>query len=326
MKELRIAGNAILTSKRIIVAGHINPDGDCIGSLLALGQGLRQLGKIVTMVSPGGVPMRYRGLPGANEIVRRITDSAPDLAIAVDCSARELLGSAVGIFEKSKSILEIDHHDIRSSFGDVQFIEPRAASVGEMVYEILTYLDAEITKEIAENIFTSIVVETSSFSLPNIRPLTFEICAQLLKRGVDFPKLSEMVYWSKPRKVSVLIGFCLSKCRFLHNGKIAVSMLRKKDLKKLQARYEDADSVAGELLTVKGVAIVLFFRESSKGYLRVSLRSKYGADVASLAQSYGGGGHFDAAGCRLANTAKMKHRLIDGALMLLKKNYKRMAI
>lgn len=311
IKGLKKAAEKILSVENIVIACHVNPDGDAIGSLLSLGLGLKQLGRRIEMISPDGIPEIYRRLPGAKHI-KKETSQVPELAIAVDCGNKKLLGRSFKTFKKAKCILEIDHHEIREVFGDIQMVESDFASVGELVYLLLEKLKVHITKDIALNILTSIIVETNSFRLPNIRPLTFEVCACLLKTGVDFHELSEMVYWSKTKEAALILGICLSRCKYLKDGKIVWSVLKKEDLANTGGNSEDADSVISEMLSVKNVIIAVFFREEGD-VLRVGLRSKGKLNVASIARKYGGGGHFDSAGCFIPNSRRAINKILKDA-------------
>lgn len=298
MKGIEKIVKTIAKSKDIVIAGHVNPDGDSIGSILSLGLGLEQLGKRVHIISQDGVPKRYRSLPGA-ERIKKHAPVTPDLAISVDCGDRELLGDIFEVFRKADTILEIDHHEFRRPFGDMRLIDNKAAAVGELVYLLLKFLKVNVTKEIAQNILTSIIVETNSFKLPNVRDLTFFICADLMKSGVDFYELSDTVFWSKTKESALLLGTCLSRCKFLSNRAIAWSIVRDEDFKRVGGSDEDVDPVTDELRSIKDVKIAILFRERNNGLLRVSLRSKDGINVASIAERYNGGGHFDAAGCKI---------------------------
>ena len=309
MKNLTLAKNKILKAKTIVIAGHINPDGDSIGSLLSLGCGLKKLHKRVYMISCDGVPKRYRFLPGADRVLKKITIK-PDLGIAVDCGSNEILGDNFKSLEKAKEILVIDHHEFRRPFGDVRLVDPNAASVGEIVYKLLRHMGVNVTKDIAENILTSIIVETNSFKLPNVRPETFSICSKLVDKGMDYYKLVDNVYWSKNRASVLLTGICLSRCKFLLNNKIAWSVVRHKDFDRAGGKDEDVDAVADEIRSIKGVKIVVLFRENSGNKLRVSLRSKDKINVASVAEAFGGGGHYDIAGCSIPNNSKSIRKLL----------------
>ena len=300
-----------------MIAGHLNPDGDSIGSLLALGLGLAGMGKDVHMVSKDGVPRVYRKLPGAAKVKRAVKE-VPDMAITVDCNTAAMVGEPFAIMKKAKYILEIDHHEFRKPFGNISFVDTKAAAVGELVYRLLISLGVKITRDIAQNILTSIIVETNSFRLPAVRPLTFSLCARLLKTGVDFSRLSDLIYWSKTRQSAMLSGLCMSRLKFAENEKIAWSMVTRKDFSGAKAKDEDVDTVANDILSIEGVKVAVFFREKSASLLRVSIRSKGGINVAAVASLYGGGGHFDSAGCYIANNKRAR----EGLLKVLKEKLK----
>ncbi len=300
MKNIQQIKKKIRAAGTIIVAGHRNPDGDSIGSILSLGLGIEQLGKRVIMVSADGVPQRYRHLPGAHRIVTHTSVTA-DVAVTVDCGAAEMLGDALEAINRASCIIEVDHHEFRRPFGTLDLIDYAAAAVGELVYLLLRELDVTVTKAIAENILTSIIVETNSFRLPNIRALTFDICAKLIRKGVNFYDLVDKVFWSKSRSSALLTGVCLSRCVFLKRGRIVWSIVRQEDFDAVGGKDEDVDPVVHEMRSITGVDVAILFREKSAQTIRVSLRSKDAINIASVAEAYGGGGHFDAAGCSIQN-------------------------
>jgi len=314
---LKKAAAAILQAESIVISCHVNPDGDCIGSMLALGRGLKNIGKKVFLLSQDGVPERYRSLPGAGE-VRRRGDEKVDLAIAVDCNDRHMLGKSFEAFERAKKILEIDHHEFRVPFGDIALIDTKAGAVGEIIFGLMKELKISFNQDIAQNILTSIIVETNSFSLPNVRVFTFKICAELLDTNLDFVKLTEMVYWMKTREQVLLSGICLSGGKFLKGRRIVWSEVKGSDFRKVGGKDEDVDAVADEMRKIKEVRIVVLFRQREKGLLRISLRSKGRINVAGLAQLFGGGGHYDVAGCTIADKAELRRKVIKEAEKLLK--------
>lgn len=309
MKGLGRAVSAIKRTKHIAISGHTNPDGDSIGSMLALGLGLQQLGKRVHMISHDGVPSHYRMLPGANRIIPSLRESV-DLAIAVDCGSKEMLGKTFPSFAGAADILEIDHHDFRRPFGSIIMVDRDAASVGEIIFTLLNKLGVDITKPIAQNLLTSIIVETNSFRLPNTRPFTFEVCTDLIRRGVNFYKLVNTVFWSKRRSAALLSGICLSRCRFMKGGRLAWSIVGKSDFRSARGKSEDVDPVPDDMRAIDGVRIAVLFREIDSGMLRVSLRSKGRINVAEAAEYYNGGGHFDVAGCNIKNDPDAVHEFL----------------
>ncbi len=316
MNDLGLIKRKIIAAKDIAVSGHINPDGDSIGSLLSLGLGIKSLNKRVHMLSVDGIPNRYTGLPGAKRIVKTITKPV-DLAIAVDCSNKETLGKTFEVFKKAKDILEIDHHEFRRPFGNIKFIDHKAAAVGELIYRLLKKLNAKITNDVAQNLLTSIVVETDSFRLPSVTPFTFELSARLMQNGVDFYSLVDTVFWSRSKSSAILTGICLARCKFIKNNEIVWSIIRQQDFHRASGRDEDVDAVADEMRSIKDVKIAVLLREKKKGQLRVSLRSKEKINIAQIAEYYGGGGHFDVAGCTIADNPRTIRQLLSMAEGLL---------
>lgn len=308
--RLKAIKKGILKARTVAISGHMNPDGDSIGSMLALGLALMGMGKKVYMLCQDEIPENYRSLPGADLITKKLIKGV-DLAIAVDCSVIDLLGKNIPVFKAAKSILEIDHHTYRRAFGDMQLIDHKAAAVGEMVYFILRDLKIKITPGIAENILTSIIVETNLFKLANVRQYTFEVCAELLTDGVNFSRLAEKVYGPKTRQTMMLLAISVLKAKFLKNNRIMWAVIEKKDLKKVGAKDYEADSIANEMRSIKGVKIAVLFREKDPKTLRVSLRSEGDIDVGRIARNYEGGGHFDIAGCFIPNDKQYMKKILS---------------
>ncbi|MBI4432652.1 MAG: bifunctional oligoribonuclease/PAP phosphatase NrnA [Candidatus Omnitrophica bacterium] len=301
---------AIRKADRILIAGHINPDGDTLGCLLALGLALLRMDKKITLICQDGVPTRFQYLPGSELVVSETRERA-DLAIAVDCGSEGRLGKRVrGIFFKAKTTIQVDHHDFGEAFGEIQVLEDEASAVGEIVYEIIRALGVEITPPIAICLLTSIIIDTGAFRFSNIRAKTFDICARLVRTGVDLQHLIEESYWKKSPAAVRLSSYCLYRSVFSKNGHIAWTIIRQKDLKQFEAQLSDADSVADDLRLVEGVKIAVVFREVGDGHLRVSLRSKHGINIANVAKLFDGGGHHNSAGCILKN-AKEKKKLLS---------------
>jgi len=306
---LKKACGYIRRARRIVISGHVNPDGDAIGSMLALGAGLARLGKRPRFLCQGDVPLQYRDLPGARRIVRSIAGPF-DLAIAVDCSAPELLGDHAAVFERAGAVIVLDHHEYRRPFGDCAIIDHRAAAVGELVYLLLRALGVRMTRPIGANILTSIIVETNLFKISTIRPLTFTVCAEALASGVDFARLSAEVYGRRKRETALLAAAVMLRARTLNRGRVIWSLLRKTDLARSGGQEYDADPIAEEMRSIDGVRAAVLFRESDRRTLRVSLRSNAGIDVGAVAHRYGGGGHADIAGCYLPHDPEAMEDLL----------------
>jgi phosphoesterase RecJ-like protein len=317
-KNFKNAKKEILAAKSIAIFSHINPDGDTIGSMLALGTALKSLGKKISMLNADMIPKVYQALPGAKLIRKNLKNRNIDLAIAVDCGKDSLLGNNLADFKKAKKSIAIDHHKIRHKFAQISLVDAKAAAAGEIIYHILNNLNINFTKDISENILTSIIVETNSFRLPSTKSKTFAICAELLKTGVNFTKISETVYWSKSKQAMLLWSLCAKRMNFLKNDKIVWSIVRKRDFKKFKASDEDVDPFPNEMLSIKKVQIAIFFREKDNNQLRVSLRSKGKANVALLASCFEGGGHFDIAGFYISNSNQSIKKVIREAKKIIK--------
>ena len=308
-ENLKKAAAVIRKADTILIASHINPDGDTIGCLLALGLALLHMGKKITMACQDGVPSRFQFLPGSELITSTATDKA-DVAIAVDCGSSRQLGSLRAAFFRARVTVQIDHHDFGESFGKIQVLENEASAVGEIVYELIRALKIDISPAIAACLLTSIIIDTGSFRFSNIRAKTFDICGKLIKRGVDLPSLIEESYWIRSRSMSKLLSYCLLHAEFSKDGSVASSVVRQKDIRRFGAKLSDADSVADELRCIEGVKITAVFREIERRRFRVSLRSKHGINVAEVAKKFGGGGHHNAAGCSIRSWGYDKERFL----------------
>ncbi len=321
-EDLKSTARVIREGRHIILACHLNPDGDAIGSLLGLGFGLAKMGKRIVMLCPDRIPMRYIDLPGARLIKQNFNKQA-DLAVSVDCASINQLSRLEAAFSKTKRIVEIDHHSYRTRFGDVQLVNKNACSVGEIVLLLLEELGVPLDRKIAECLLTSIIVETSSFSRPDVNIYTFEICAKLMEAGANFRKIAEKFYWQKRLAAVQLTGLALARVRTIAKNKLAWSIITNKDFEHFHGHQEDVDSVADDMMAVADTKITILFREIEGNMLRVSIRSKEGIDVGYLASTYGGGGHPDVAGCRIHNNKKTIEKFVIQAAQLI---YKKMRI
>lgn len=311
--------NVIRKAKTIVVACHINPDGDALGAMLALGLGLEQKGKQVFYISPDGIPAHYKNLPGAGRVQKKLPAHARrvDLAVAVDCSYPHMLGKAYEIFQHARATIDMDHHTVRESFGDISLVDVQAAAMGEVVYPVLQALGVKLTEGIAEDLLVSIIVETNSFRLPGVRPQTFLICARLVKSPVDFSRITNLVYWSRRKESTILSGIAMARCRFLCHGALAWCWIGLADFRRVGGRDEDVDTVADDMRSIRDVRIAVFFREETRRRVRVSLRSKKGLDVGRVAKVFGGGGHYDVAGCFIKNTPSARRQVLKECQTLL---------
>lgn len=317
-KKLKLTAEMVRKSRKIILACHMHPDGDAIGSMLGLGLGLAKINKNVVMLCPDRIPERYLSLPGARRVRQRYHDVA-DLGISVDCGSIVQLSRLKNAFEQSKRIVEIDHHAYRSQFGDIQLIDGKACSVSEIIYLLLKELGVKLDKKIGECLMISTLVETWSFSRPDVQAATFHFCHELMHLGVNFASVSERYYWTKRISAVRLTGLCFTRIRTKARGRLAWTILYQEDFEHFKGKQEDVDAVADEMMLIADVEVTIVFREIEDNMLRVSLRSKHDINVGPLATLYGGGGHRDVAGCRIHNNERTVQKFINQASRLIYK-------
>lgn len=306
---MKLAAARIAAADTVLIASHVNPDGDTVGCLLALGLGLLHSGKRVIMLSPDGVPPRFHFLPGADLVLTEYK-GRPDLAIAVDCGSMKQLGPSAHFFQSAKMTIQIDHHDFGEPFCKIMVVDTEAAAVGEIVYDFLKQLHIKITPAIATCLLTSIIVDTGSFRFSNVRSRTLRIAAGLLETGVDMKYLIEEAYWKRSLATARLEAASVRNMRSEMNGAVVWAIVRQSDFRRQNGLMGDADGAADALRSIEGVKIAALIRETGKGTYRVSLRSGMGVNVAKVAQSFGGGGHHNAAGCLIRATQKSRESLI----------------
>jgi phosphoesterase RecJ-like protein len=294
-----------------MITSHIRPDGDGLGSGLALYWMLRSLGKDATVLLRDRVPPSYTVLPGSDMVVvaQDVTEDY-EAAFIIECSdvMRPGLPSL-----KDQFVVNIDHHSTTTPFGNVNWIDPTAAAVGEMIYNLCKALGVQVTKEIAECIYTALLTDTGSFHFSNTTERTLKIASELVRLGVEPARISQALFYSYPFSKIKLLGLVLSSIERDETGRIAWVTMDRETMYESDASEEDSDGIVNHALSVGEVDAVAFFKELSPGVYRVSLRSKGKNNVAKVAETFGGGGHRNAAGCRVEGDFEdVKRRVIDG--------------
>lgn len=300
-------------AQRIAVLSHVRPDGDALGSQLALGISLRQLGKDVALWNEDGMLEKYSFMPCAELLVRPPTEPQEfDLGVALDTAVQNRMGRAFDTV-RAKTWINIDHHPTNPRYGDLNYIEPTAPATGQILYELLATEDLPMNPEIAENLFVAISTDTGSFQYPNTTARTFAIGAELVQCGVDVGRVSQLLYESYPRRRVELLRELLGTMRFAGDGRVASFSLPLSVARDLGVKAEDNEGLIDHLRAIEGVIVAIFFEELLEEKVRVSMRSKSDAvDVAAIAQRFGGGGHKLAAGARVRGTlAEVEQRLMQ---------------
>jgi bifunctional oligoribonuclease and PAP phosphatase NrnA len=295
---------------RFAITSHIRPDGDSLGSSLALCWILRSLKKDAEVIMCDDVPHAYSKLPGSED-VKVVPDVAKDYdaVFVIECSDVSRPGLP-GL--KDRFVVNIDHHSTTELFGSVNWIDSTAAAVGEMIYNLAKAIGARITPELASCVYAALLTDTGSFHFSNTTERTFKIASELVKHGAQPAKLSQAIFYSYPYAKVRLVGEVLSTLERDQSGRIAWIRMSKEAMEATGATEDDSDGIINYPLTVGEVEAVAFFRELSNSTFRISLRSKNRVNVARVAELFGGGGHCNAAGFTVsANYDELSREVID---------------
>lgn len=298
----------IRQQRQFLLTSHARPDGDAIGSLLALAGILRALGKSVEVIMSDPVPVIYQPLPQSETVIHSSqVNGHYEAAILLECDSlqRTRLQGLERYF-----LINIDHHVSGKSFADVNWIDPSACACAEMVFRLGVAAGATITPEIASCLYTAVLTDTGSFSYSNTNAHTFELARQLIERGADPVRLAQNVYFSYPTSKMRLLGAALS--RLHRDGPITWMAVTREDMKQSDALEEDSEGLVNYALGIAGVEVAIFFRETPDHRVRVSLRSKGEVKVSAIAEKFGGGGHECASGFAVDGPlAAAMHRVVQ---------------
>ena len=293
-------------AKRIGISGHIRPDGDCIGSCLALYQYLKKGLPKDTFIKVylENPPAIFEDLCGFAQIDSTYPqEEVFDVFFALDCNA-ERLGEAQNYFKEARKTINIDHHISNTGCGDLNYIMPQIGSASEVLYDLIVAESGEngLDKELAKAIYTGMIHDTGVFQYSNTTPKTMEIGAKLISYGFDFPNLILETFYQRSYLQTQVLGRALMESiRFMDN-KCIVSCIDKKQMDFYGATTQDFDGIVNQLRNIKGVHCAIFMYQTDVLEYKVSMRSDELVDVAKVASCFGGGGHMRAAGCTMNGT------------------------
>jgi len=292
---LATVADAIRARQRFVIASHVRPDGDAVGSQLAMALALERLGKQVRVVSRDAPPAPLQAFPGVSriEIVDAVDDPG-DAVIVMECG--DLARTGIRGLERG-FVVNIDHHPGNTAYGALNWFDVTAAACGELVFDLVRELRVPLTPEIAVHIYVAILTDTGSFHYSGITPHTFEICRQCTEAGIDPPAVARAVFDSNTLGRLELFGAVLSRMQLDPTGRIAILSVDRRLADECDGTYEDTEGLINLPLTVKEILAVVFFKEVGPDEWRVSLRSKHEIDVNAVAKTFGGGGHTNASGC-----------------------------
>lgn len=299
-----------------IIATHINPDGDALGSALALMFALESKGKKVTVFDRDKVPDFYQFLPGQEKIINNLieTDAASKNIILVDCNNLERTGLENFKFRKS---CVIDHHETENNFGDIKWIAPDVAATGILIFHILKQMSVGLSPEIAVNLYTAIVIDTGAFRYANTNADVLRISADLIDAGANPAYVSNNLYemWTDKRFKLLIKVLNTLEIR----NEIALTFVTKQMFEETETSPDDTENFANFPRMMGNIKVSVLLRQLDDETWKISLRSKGDINVAKVAVLFSGGGHKNAAGCKIEGTInEVKDTLVDVLYKILK--------
>jgi phosphoesterase RecJ-like protein len=302
----------IRSRDKFVITSHVRPDGDALGSELALMLVLEAIGKQSVIVNKDPVFDRFRNLPCSERVrVGDQIEGKPAVVFILECGSIERTG-LLGL--EHQFIVNIDHHHSTSEYGTVNWIDENACAVGEMIYKIGRALGVKLTADIATNIYTAVVTDTGSFQFASTTAETFRMAADLAEHGADVAGIARHVFYSNPITKVNSMTVMLNRMKMACGGRLVWTAVTRDDMTRYNCFEEDVEGLVNFPLTINGVDVAVFFRELENGSFRVSLRSKNSIDVSEIAGAFGGGGHRNASGCTMAGPLESAKNLLVGQI------------
>ena len=311
LRSMNAVFSRLLQADRILVCGHIMPDGDCISSLLSLSIGLERIGKSVVPVVDWKIPTVFEGLPWV-ERIEGFSTSLPefDLLVVLDSSSPDRIGRFEKLLSKISSVL-IDHHATNTYFADTCWVDPSFSSTAHMVFRLLKLMEVPYDRDLALINYLGIATDTGFFRYSNVDSSVFETAAELVRLGADPCLVATRILENRRIEEFFLERDAIDNLKMLADGKFAYSFLDTKDFEKYALEEDDFAGFVGQLRSISSVEVALFASEYQKGEAHVSLRSKSYFDVSEVAVAFGGGGHPKASGFTLRYDGILKEALQD---------------
>jgi bifunctional oligoribonuclease and PAP phosphatase NrnA len=309
--------------KTFCIVGHVRPDGDCIGSQLALALALQNDGKKVVCWNEDSIPQKLKFLDPDALFQKPRHGMKFDCVIATDCASFLRLGKVGDCIADRKVFINIDHHESNPRYADVNWVSPREPSCGELIFRLLKVARWPITRPIADLLFTAVSTDTGSFQYATTRPGTFHTGAELVTRGANLAKICDEVYQSYPLSRARLLKHVYSKFRLTAGDRIAWFWLKQADFSRTGAESDDTEGLIDHIRAIEPVIVACVFEELEPELTRISLRSKSEKiNVNEIAAQFGGGGHPSAAGARIPGKPLSVQRKVIAAVKRVLNNAK----
>lgn len=295
MPLLKKIAELIRDADNFLVLSHVAPDGDALGSMLAMGELLDALGKKVTLFNESGIPHRFEWLAPKREILRTLPKEEPGVLVVLDCGSAERAGELIAPWLKSKTVINIDHHLGNPMFGTLNWVEQRSSSVGEMVGMLARKLGVPMVGLLGEYVYLALISDTGDFCFNNTRPETLEMAAEILRLGLLPGPFHEQKQSTGTLSQLQMRGTVLQQASLHAAGRISLISFTRQLFEQTGTGPEDTEGLVNTVLYVQGVQVAISLREEEKG-IKFSLRSKGSTNVQVVAARFGGGGHRNAAG------------------------------
>jgi bifunctional oligoribonuclease and PAP phosphatase NrnA len=306
-----------------LIVAHERPDGDAVGSTLAFYHMLRGLGKDAVVYSQDPTPGSYLFLPGSGQIVQELPSVKNfEVAIILDCGNIERVGSQAEKIAGIPHLINIDHHVSNGKFCGGSLIDPDASSTGELLFRLIRYSHIDLTKDIATCLYAAILTDTGGFRYGNTRSSSLLVAAELVEGGADPQWISENIYESDPAGRMRLLSMVMSTLILEEEGTIGSLVVTQKAIADAEALPEHTEGFVDLPRSIKGVQISILYVEMLDGRFKISLRSKGKINIEKVARFFGGGGHANAAGCRVSGElADIRRRVIETIRMYVPELY-----
>ena len=289
----------IRSNSSFLITTHEGPDGDAIGSSMALASFLRTIGKDATVHSHDSVPDLYSFLPAVDSVLTYIPDRHYDVAFVLDVGERRRAGKEFCDFSRVTTVVNIDHHLSCENFGDINLIDPQAAATGILVYRIIRDFGYSFDRDTAISLYVAVITDTGSFRYSNANREAFSVAGEMIECGINAWDVAEQLYENQPKKRLDLLAKCLPTLDVFKDGQAASVTVTCDMFAACAADAELTDGFVNYPRSIRGVEVAIFFRQLDVLKWKIGFRSKGKVNVAAFSKALGGGGHHNAAGCTI---------------------------
>lgn len=285
-------------SHSFLIISHLSPDGDALGSVIALGLTLKKLNKKVDYDMDPSIEEKFKFLSEFKNLSYHMLDKQYEVGITLDCSDVHHLYDEM-VLKRCNTIINIDHHINNQNYGNINYINAKAGATGEIIYEIIKSLDVELDSNISKALYTAIVTDTGNFKYSNVTSKTHYIISELLKIPIDAWKINKKLFDEHTKSKTFLMERAIHNLRFLLEGKLAIIVITQSDLEETGSTSEEIEGIINIGRDIIGVEVAILLKERQEKEFKISFRSNEYVDVGEIALKLGGGGHSRASGCTM---------------------------